>query len=306
MSFSPLWFGFCLAASIGITALPPVTGERGGTVIPAHAGDRIEILARNGYDAPDGLLWQPDGLYMADEGGGRLRKWTAKGTVELHPPNAQVQSPEDVVTDGAGNFYFTDDSTGGVFKRSAEGKLSQIAGPAQGLRSTEGIAITPQGTLIVGDGELHTIFEIGPEGQVTQFATGIRKPESMVFDEQGGLYVADNEENVIYYLSDGKWRIVLKDPQISPETIVYTKGALLITDSRSGRLYRFVRGERPEVLLSLGGVMQKLQGVTVDDQGIIYLSVQSDLKHKKGYILRLDTAARNHLQKLQTELLPLN
>ncbi len=292
MTFSPLWIGFCLAAGIGITSLPPITRERGGTVIPAHAGDRVEILARNGYDAPDGLLWQPDGLYLADEGGGRLRKFTPQGTIELHRSESQVQSPEDLVTDQAGNLYFTDDSTGGVFKRSATGEFKQIAGPAQGLRSTEGIAITPWGTVIVGDGELHAIFEIGLEGQVTKFATGIRKPESMVFDEQGGLYVADNEDNMIYYLADGKWRIILKDADISPETILYTQGALLVTDSHAGRLYRFVRGERPEVLLSLGGIMQKIQGVTVDDHGIIFLSVQSDLKHKKGYILRLDLESR--------------
>ena len=292
MTFSPLWIGFCLAASIGITALPPVTREPGGTLIPAHAGDRVTILARNGYDAPDGLLWRPDGLYMADEGGGRLRKWTPAGTQELHAPQDQVQSPEDVVADAAGNLYFTDDSTGGVFKRTAAGQFSQIAGPAQGLRSTEGIAITPQGTIIVGDGELHTIFEIGPEGQVTKYASNIRKPESMVFDEQGGLYVADNEANLIYYLRDGKSQIVLQDPEISPETIFYTNGGLLVTDSRSGRLYRFVRGERPEVLLSLGGVLRKLQGVTVDPDGIIYLSIQSDLKHKKGYLLRLDLESR--------------
>ncbi|MBY0507108.1 MAG: hypothetical protein K2X03_24555 [Bryobacteraceae bacterium] len=290
MTFSPLWFGFCLAASIGITALPPVTREKGGTVIPAHPGDRVEILARNGYDAPDGLLWRPEGLYVADEGGGRLRLWTAEKTHELHARTKQVQSPEDVVSDAAGNLYFTDDTTGGVFRRSVAGEFKQIAGPAQGLKSTEGIAVTPEGTILVGDGELHTIFEIGPAGEVTKFATDIRKPESMVFDEHGGLYVADNEDNVIYYLLDQKWRVVLKDPEISPETIIYSNGALLVTDSQSGRLYRFVRGERPEVLLSLGGNMRKIQGVTVDGQGVIYLSIQTDLKNKKGYILRLTPA----------------
>lgn len=292
MTISPIGLGFgLLMVGVGVTSLPSLTRERGGTVIPTHPRDQVEMLARNGYDCPDGLLWRPDGLYLSDEGGGRLRKWTANGTFELHAATPAIQSPEDLVMDEAGNVYFTDDSTGRVWKRSAAGELVELAGPGQGLRSTEGIALMPNGHLAVGDGELHTIFEITPAGVVSELAKEIRKPESLTYDNVGGLYVADNEDNVIYYLHEGRRTVVLADPKISPETILWTPSGLLITNSREGRLYRWNRGEPMQVLASFGGTLRKVHGVTIDSDGSIYVSIQSDLPHRKGYIMRLTPAA---------------
>lgn len=292
MTILPIGLGFgLLIVGVGFTSLPSLTRERGGSVIPTNARDRVEIVARNGYDCPDGLLWRPDGLYLADEGGGRLRKWTPAGTAELHPATTAIQSPEDLVMDEAGNVYFTDDNTGRVWKRAASGELLLLAGPAQGLRSTEGIAIMPNGHLAVGDGELHAIYEIAPSGKVSELAKDIRKPESLTYDNAGGLYVADNEDNVIYYLHEGQRTVVLADPKISPETILWTPSGLLITDSREGRLYRWIRGEPLHVLASFGGTLRKVHGVTIDPAGVIYLSIQSDLPHRKGYIVRLTPAA---------------
>ena len=291
MTISPLGIGFGLVlVGVGFTSVPSLTRERGGTIIPVHAGDRVEILARNGYDCPDGLLWRPDGLYLADEGGGRLRKWTPGGTTEFHAARLDIESPEDLVMDGEGNVFFTDDNTGSVWQRTPEGKLVEIAGPVQGLRSTEGIALMPNGHLAVGDGELHAIYEVSREGQVSLMETGIKKPESLTYDDAGGLYVADNEDNVIYYLRDGQRTVVLADPKISPETILWTPSGLLMTDSREGRLYRWQRGNPPRVLASFGGVLRKVHGVTVDPAGQIYVSIQSDLAHRKGYIVRLTPA----------------
>lgn len=288
MTFPPISLGFgVLMLGVGLTSLR----EHGGTVIPTNPRDQVEIVARNGYDCPDGLLWRPDGLYLSDEGGGRLRKWTPAGTVDLHPASATIQSPEDLVMDEAGNTYFTDDTTGSVWKRAASGELIELAGTRQGLRSTEGIALMPNGNLAVGDGELHTIFEITPAGKVTAFAKEIRKPESLTYDDAGGLYVADNEDNVIYYLHEGRRTVVLADSKISPETILWTPSGLLITDSREGRLYRWHRGEPLQVLASFGGTLRKVHGVTIDPEGVIYVSLQSDLPHRKGYIVRLTPAA---------------
>ena len=292
MTLSPIGLGCgLLMIGAGLTSLPSLTRERGGTVIPTNPRDQVEIVTRNGYDCPDGLLWRPDGLYISDEGGGRLRKWTAAGTVELHPASPAIQSPEDLVMDEAGNTYFTDDSTGRVWKRAATGELVELAGPAQGLRSTEGIALMPNGHLAVGDGELHAIYEITPDGKVSAWAKDIRKPESLTYDNAGGLYVADNEDNVIYYLHEGRRTVVLSDPKLSPETILWTPSGLLITDSREGRLYRWNRGEPVQVLASFGGTLRKVHGVTIDPAGIIYVSIQSDLPHRKGYIVRLTPAA---------------
>lgn len=291
MTLSPVGLGFCLLmVGVSFTTLPSLNRERGGTIIPTNPQDAVEIVPRNGYDCPDGLLWRPDGIYFADEGGGRLRKWTPAGTAELHRPTPSIESPEDLVMDEAGNTYFTDDNTGRVWKHASTGELVLLAGPAQGLRSTEGIALMPNGHLAVGDGELHAIYEVTQGGQVWEIVKDIRKPESLTYDNEGGLYVADNEDNVIYYLREGRRTVVLADPKISPETILWTPSGLLITDSREGRLYRWNRGEPVHVLASFGGVLHKVHGITIDPAGAIYVSIQSDLAHRRGYIVKLTPA----------------
>ena len=267
--------------------LPPLKLEKGGSLLVNARNLRAEVLPRNGFGCPDGLLWDRGALYMADEGAGLLRRWQPAGAPALHPASAEVVSPEDVVTDGHGAYFFTDDSTGSVWRYEESAGLRKLAGRTQGLQSTEGIALAPDGSVLVGDGELHRIFRISPEGQVTTYFDGIRKPESLAFDEAGGLYVADNEDHILYYLKDGEKRVALADREISPETILYRSGQLLITDSLHGRLYQMRPGERPVVLASFGGVLRKVHGVTVDDQGRIYLSLQTDLARNVGHLVRL-------------------
>ena len=279
-----------LAASLAGAAyltLPPLQPGKSGSVLVNARNLRVEALPRNGYGCPDGLLWDRGALYLADEGAGLLRRWTKEGVSDLHPSSSKVVSPEDLVTDGRGTYYFTDDSTGSVWRYNEKAGLTEVAGRAQGLVSTEGIALAPDGTLYVGDGELHRIFSITPAGQVRTFLDGIRKPESLALDDQGGLYVADNEENKLYYVRDGETRIVLQDKDISPETILLTPSGLLITDSLHGRLYQMQPGSRPVVLASFGGVLKKIHGVTVDETGRIYVSIQTDLAHNKGHLFRL-------------------
>lgn len=278
-----------LAASLAAAAyltLPPVQPGKSGSVLVHASNLRVESLPRNGYGCPDGLLWDRGVLLMADEGAGLLRRWTAAGVADLHVRTPHVVSPEDLVTDGQGAYYFTDDSTGSVWRYRERDGLKEVAGKAQGLVSTEGIALAPDGTLYVGDGELHRIFKISPSGLVTPHFSGIRKPESLALDEHGGLYVADNEDHKLYYVRDGEKRVVLDDAGISPETILQTPHGLLITDSLHGRLYQMQPGMRPVVLASFGGVLKKVHGVTVDGDGRIYVSIQTDLARNKGNLFR--------------------
>src|SRR2546425_3653084 len=59
------------------------------------------------------------------------------------------------------------------------------------------LPISPDGSLLVGDGEQHEVFRVTRDGQVSEFLGkeyGITKPESMVFDDRGNLYIADRSE----------------------------------------------------------------------------------------------------------------
>src|SRR2546429_3967193 len=269
--------------------------QKEGLVIMADHSYKATLFATNkiGFGSPDGLLWHKGKLYFADEGGVALESWSRnEGLKKLVDAGFGGESPEDLVMDAQDNIFFTDDDAGGLWEYAADGKPPLIAGKDKGLISTEGIALSSDGSLLVGDGEQHKIFRGTRDGQVSDFLRkdyGITKPESMVFDDRGNLYIADNEDNVLYLLDGEKklHRVVDRKNSFSPETIFYSKGSLYITDSHNNKLYVYTPNEELKTIAAFGGQLKNVQGVTLDDEGNIYLSVQTDLKRKVGAIIEI-------------------
>ena len=269
--------------------------QKEGLVIMTDQSYKASVFATNkiGFGSPDGILWRKGKLYLADEGGVALESWTKQdGLKKLVDAGFGTESPEDLVIDSDGNIFFTDDDAGGLWEYTADGAPRLVAGKDKGLISTEGLALAPDGSILVGDGEQHEVFRVTKDGQVSVFLgrdAGITKPESMVFDEKGNLFIADNEDNVLYLLDTNHelHRLVDRQEAFSPETIFYAKGALYITDSHNNKLYVYKPNEELRTIAAFGGQLKNVQGVTVDDQDNIYLTVQSDLKHRVGKIIEL-------------------
>lgn len=246
-----------------------------------------------GFGSPDGILWKRGKLYLADEGSGALEVWDQNGAVKkLLDVQFGARSPEDLVIDAQGNVFFSDDDAGGVWEVDATGKPRLLAGKDKGLTSTEGIALAPDGSILVGDTDQHEVFKVTSDGAVSVFLgkdAGITKPESMTFDGKGNLYIADNESNVLYMLDTEHklHRVVDRSDQFSPETIFYANGSLYITDSHAGKLYLYTPNEELKTIAAFGGQLRNVQGVTVDERGDIYVSIQSDLKHNVGLIIKI-------------------
>ncbi|HEX8288569.1 MAG TPA: hypothetical protein VF556_11260 [Pyrinomonadaceae bacterium] len=270
--------------------------DQKGMVLLTDKSYRATVVGTNnsGFTVPDGILWNQGKLYIADEGGSSLLAWTNANDVKtLGDKSSGILSPEDLIMDAQGNIFFTDDDTGGVWEINKQGKISQIAGKDKGLISTEGIALSPNGQILVGDGETHQVLSVNRNGDVSMFLGkeyGIKKPESMVYDRKGNLYIADNEDNVLYLLTpDMKLHRPIENVEgFSPETIWYSNRILYITDSRNGKLFRYTPEEGLRTIAVFGGKLATINGITTDENDSIYLSVQTDLKHKLGYILRLD------------------
>jgi hypothetical protein len=179
-------------------------------------------------------------------------------------------------------------------------KVKCVAGKEQGLVSTEGIALCADCSLLVGDGEMHRIYRVTREGDVSIFLDGtITKPESMAFDEQGNLYVADNVDNKVYLITPRKDIRVListSDGVTSPETLCYHKGMLYITDPHAGKIFRYTITTRGlEAIAAVGGKLRNVQGITADEDGTLLVSIQ-DIKHNKGVILRITFAVADRKQ----------
>src|SRR5882672_9653433 len=287
LSIAFIFGGLVFLTSCGI--------QKQGLVIMTDPSYKATIFATNktGIGSPDGLVWRGDSLYLADEGSDTLEVWSPDGGLKrLADSRLGCLSPEDLVVDQNGNIFFTDDDAGGLWEVDAQGVARLVAGKDKGLISTEGIALAPDGALLVGDGEQHKVFRVTRAGEVTEFlgkASGITKPESMVFDDKGNLYIADNEDNVLYLVDANHQlhRVVDRKDSFSPETIFFSKGSLYITDSHNGKLYVYNPNEELRTIAAFGGQLKNVQGVTVDEQGNIYLSVQSDLKRNVGEIIEI-------------------
>jgi sugar lactone lactonase YvrE len=264
-------------------------------VLTVEPGWSAELVAseKDGFASPDGLLWAGDTLYVADEGGSAVRAWRpGLRPAILADSRAGLASPEDLVRDSAGNVYFTDDTRGGLWRTDTAGRTAALVEPGRGLPSTEGLGLSPAGDLVVGDAPGHRVLKVSPDGAVSVLIgpeKKIAKPESFAFDDKGGLYIADNRDDVLYRLgADGRLhRAIAERAGFSPESLLFFGGALFITDSDNGKLFHYTPDDGLNVVAVFGGSLANLQGIAADDKGALYLSVQSDLKGRKGYILKL-------------------
>jgi sugar lactone lactonase YvrE len=287
----------CLAIALGAIFLLTSCKAMGkeGLVLMTDQSYKATIFATNkiGIGSPDGILWNQGKLYLADEGGVALEVWNQNdGLKKLMDGQFGTKSPEDLVMDAQGNIFFSDDDAGGVWEVDATGKQRLLAGKDKGLFSTEGIALAPDGSILVGDADAHEVFKVTKDGAVSVFLGRefeIDKPESMAFDDKGNLYIADNEKNVLYLLdTNHRLHVVIdRKDQFSPETIFYSKGSLYITDSHASKLYMYTPNEELKTIAAFGGQLKNVQGVTVDERGDIYVTVQSDLKHNVGFIIKI-------------------
>ena len=272
-----------------------------GFVVVVGESYRASILATNkdGFGSPSRILWDRDRLYITDAGPVAVEVWSKEGGLQtLCDFNAGIRCPKNLVRDSAGNIYFTDDAAGGLWQIDSHTGPHLLAGKEKGLLSTLGVALSPEGTILVGDGQQHEIFSVTKQGDVSVFLGveyGIAKPESMAFDEKGNLYIADGRDRVVYQL-DTMHRLhpVIdgKGGDISPRTISYFKGALYFTDSRAGKICRYTVGDGCKTIAVFGGALKDVQGITVDAVGNIYVTVQSDSSSKSSCIVKLTQNSR--------------
>lgn len=256
---------------------------------PAYRAETL-LTSADGIASPDGLRWEAAGLLIADEGGSAIRLLRPDGSLAtLADAKQGLRSPEDLARGPDGALYWTDDDTGGLWRLGPEGGAARRIAADGPLASTEGLAATPAGALLVGGGKAGRVVSLSPDGKAAVLGLRVGKPESFAFDDTGNLFIADNEADVLYLLTKGGrlHRPIAGRDGFSPESLHFAGGVLFITDSRNGKLHRYTAEDGVATIAVLAGELANVQGLTSDNAGNLYLSVQTDLKAKRGTVIRL-------------------
>jgi uncharacterized protein (TIGR03437 family) len=215
-----------------------------GNGTPGFAGDGSAGTSAQ-VNFPTGLATDQSGnLYISDTGNQRVRKLSGgsittvagNGTAGFggdggQATSAQINSPDGLALDSAGNLYIADFSNNAVRKVTPGGMITTVAGTgfagyagdggpaAQAqLNGPAGVALDSSGNLYIADSGNHVVRRISG-GTITTFAgngisatsgdgglataASLAVPTALATDSQGNLYIADTSANRIRLVTSG-------------------------------------------------------------------------------------------------------
>jgi RHS repeat-associated protein len=217
-----------------------------GNTITTIAGNGSQSFTGDGGSATSASLNYPGGaaydsqgnLYVADSFNDRIRRISTTGTITTvagtgtfgfagdggPATSAQLASPLELAVAPDGSVYFADVDNHRVRRIATDGTITTVAGsgtrgyggdggPATSalLAEPTGVAVTPDGQLIVADYANNRVRRIATDGTITTVAgTGaagfggddglatsamLRGPSSVAVGADGTIYVADSDNH---------------------------------------------------------------------------------------------------------------
>ena len=276
--------------------------------ITTFAGSEEHGDGGDGGPSVEALLAEPSGVavdgagnvYIADQRNHRIRKVDSSGTITTFAGRedyrdggfggdggpaalAQLRSPSDVATAGAGNLYIADrfnhrirkvDSSGVIttFAGSGEYGFGGDGGPAAEaqLYSPNGVATDGAGNLYIADTGNSRIRKVDSSGTITTFAGSGRSgyggfggdggpavearlafPHGVELDADGNLYIADTSNHRIRKINFS---------------------GTITTIAGSGHPYPSYGGFSGDGGPAVAALLANPRDVTADDDGNLYIS----------------------------------
>ena len=198
------------------------------------------VAARLAY--PEAVALDGSGnLYIADRDNHRIRRVDGAGTITTvagtgargyggdggPAVEARLDSPYDVVVDGAGALYIADRGNYRIRRVDTSGTITTVAGtgepgfggdegPAEEARlnNTEGVAVDGSGNLYIADSGNRRVRRVDTAGTITTVAgnggsgfggdggpavmASLNHPAGVAVDGLGDLYIAESREHMIH------------------------------------------------------------------------------------------------------------
>jgi len=228
----------------------------------------------------------------------------ARNAPDSGPPTGSVTKPgaslteaasgfafaEGPVADSQGNIFFSDIEARKIYRLSVNGQLSVFLDNSGGAN---GLAFDRAGNLIACQGDLGRLVSIYAQGGVTVLAdqyngNRFNKPNDLWIDPEGGIYFTDpaygtsviqDGEHVYYLMPDHNSVIRVINDMVRPNGIIGTPDGrvLYVTDHGAGRTYRYDINSDGTLSNKTFLVAVGSDGMTIDNEGNIYLTENSVL-----------------------------
>jgi gluconolactonase len=203
----------------------------------------------------------------------------------------QFAFTEGPAVDKQGNIFFTDQPNDKIWKYDLDGKLSVFLSPSG---RANGLYFDKKGNLLAcadAQGQLWSIDPSGKPKVLVDKVNGqqLNGPNDVWASPQGGLFFTDPYykrdywpatrpapiAEYVYYLAPGAGQPVVAESTLKkPNGLIGTPDGkqLYIADIEADKTYRYRLGPQGELLDKQLFVAQGSDGMTLDEQGNVYLT----------------------------------
>lgn len=251
-----------------------------------------EGTAPGEFRDPTGIAVSADEVFVADARNGRIQVFDKGGGFKRAFGNERLGRPMNLAIDG-GRLYVPDYFEDVVHVFSLEGDYEHAVAAADGLDSPGGVAVYPDGSLLVADTYGQRIVHLAPDGAVLQGWAGAGSgagefsyPTDVALDPDGGFFVADGyNDRIQQFGPEGEflkkwggpfamnvfgpfkgWFTTVTSVDVGPD------GRVFATDFYNDRVQKFSAGGK--FLTAFGsptqGLGQSEIAISVDSDGTVW------------------------------------
>ncbi|SER51476.1 Sugar lactone lactonase YvrE [Streptomyces sp. yr375] len=176
-----------------------VSSFASGGVTEMHSDGRIREIVPRGLDGPYGISVDLGGtVHAADHY--RLARLTGSATDEPGGATHRLMPFVHGVTADAGLLHVTS-QLGEVRTEDPTRDTNRLR--ATGLSEPGGVAVAPDGSLVVAESGAGRVVRIDEADALTVLAEGLAHPVDVAFDERAACYVSDDLLGAVLRIEDG-------------------------------------------------------------------------------------------------------